>query len=49
MIEVRIDREGRAGRAVVTLPSGLSGSFVMEGKTTELHPGAQCVEWQETR
>jgi hypothetical protein len=41
-IEVRLAREGARGlRAAVTLPPGLAGEFVWEGRRVPLRPGRQ--------
>jgi hypothetical protein len=41
-IEVSLTRVGAAGlRAVVTLPAGVSGTFVWQGRRTALHGGRQ--------
>jgi hypothetical protein len=45
MIEVQLQRAGAAGiTGVVTLPSGLSGTFEWGGNTIALKPGKQSVK-----
>jgi alpha-L-rhamnosidase len=41
MIEVSLQKKGTAIHAEVNLPKGLTGSFLWQGKTKELHPGPQ--------
>jgi hypothetical protein len=41
-VEVRLAREGARGlRAAVTLPPGLAGELVWEGRRVPLRPGRQ--------
>ena len=45
MIEVRLERRGKEGiSADITLPAGLTGEFVWQGKSTPLQAGKQRVE-----
>jgi hypothetical protein len=43
-VDVTLDREGASGiRAQVTLPAGVSGSFIWRGRSVPLHPGRQSI------
>ena len=44
MVEVKYTREAEGLEAEVTLPAGVKGELVWEGKTVELHGGEQKVE-----
>jgi alpha-L-rhamnosidase len=44
MIDTKYDRNHDGVTAEVTLPSGLSGEFVWQGKTSALHPGKQILQ-----
>lgn len=44
-IEVRFERRDGGGiTADITLPAGLTGDFVWQGKRTALMSGKQCLE-----
>ncbi len=43
MIEVEYRRNGNGLDAAITLPAGLSGAFVFQGKIWQLHPGANHI------
>ena len=42
-IEVRLNRTEKGIEGEVTLPAGLNGQFVWQGRTLPLHPGRQAV------
>jgi alpha-L-rhamnosidase len=45
-IRVRLNRKGAAGlEGEVTLPEGIAGEFVWNGKTQPLKPGSQKVSF----
>ena len=45
MIEVRLERRGKEGlSAEITLPTGLTGEFLRQGKATPLQSGKQRIE-----
>ena len=45
--EIAVSLEQNNGRlqAVVSLPAGVTGSFVWRGQSRELHPGANSLNW----
>ena len=43
-IHVHYERQGEKWTAVVTLPAGLDGDLVWQGRSYPLHPGAQTLE-----
>jgi alpha-L-rhamnosidase len=44
MIQVEYGRTGKSLDAKITLPAGLSGTFVSHGKSWQLHPGANHIQ-----
>jgi hypothetical protein len=43
-IQMQLKRRGKEGvRGEITLPPGLNGSFVWQGKTLPLQPGVQKI------
>jgi hypothetical protein len=42
-IKASYRREGDGLKATLTLPAGVTGSFVWKGKTTSLHAGQQII------
>jgi alpha-L-rhamnosidase len=44
MIQVSLEKRGAGIRAVITLPTGLTGSFLWRGETKELRSGQQAFD-----
>jgi hypothetical protein len=42
-VEVEYTREGNSLKAEITLPTGVSGEFAWNGKTSALHAGKQEI------